>query len=314
MRRLKLLELHDRMNVFFFAFLSVVSIVFVNEFPERALLPLFNIAIIVIAVYIVSEYESRYEDDFSAPPLFRFVRYWYPVFTILFCFKEVYVIMFSRGDKLMDELLINADRLLFGFDPTVELSGYSNPFATEFFQIIYGIFYLMPVIYASELYFWHRYEEFKYASFMIMFGFYLSFVGYLMVPAVGPRFTLHDFHSTDTELQGLWLTQIIRDIINFGESIPKNATDAIHVAQRDAFPSGHTIVITLITYLSWKIRSKSFMFYLPYSLLMIFSTVYLRYHYVIDLIAAIPFVLVTIGITNYFYSEKKKATVRSEVS
>lgn len=294
------------MNIVFFLFLTLVSLIFVGSTPESLLIPAINILVILISIRIVSDYEMNFPDDESAPGMARFIRFWYPVFTILFCFKEVYVIMISHGDFLYDSYLISLDRLLFGVDPTKALFGLRHPVLTEVMQVIYGIFYLMPVIFASELYFWHRYGEMKYAIFVIMFGFYLSFIGYLLVPAVGPRFTLHDFASTDNELPGLFFTQIIRDLINFGESIPKGSADAMLLAQRDAFPSGHTIVILLIAYLSLKFRSKSFFFYLPYSVLMIFSTVYLRYHYVIDLIAAVPFVVITVLVSNYFYRNKLK--------
>lgn len=223
---------------------------------------------------------------------------------ILFCFKEIYLIMTGFDTKLYDPELISIDQWMFGVNPTEFLSAFSNPFLTELLQIVYGLFYLMPVIYAMELYIWHRYEELKYAIFVVFLGFYLSFLGYIVVPAIGPRFTLHDFSSMNIELPGIFFAEIIRGIIDFGESIPKNVSNPEMYAQRDAFPSGHTIIIILITYLSHKIRSNSFYFYLPFSVLMIFSTVYLRYHYVIDLIGGIPFVLVTIIIANKLYKGK----------
>jgi membrane-associated phospholipid phosphatase len=223
---------------------------------------------------------------------------------VFFCFKEIYLIMISLNHGLYDSYLINADYFIFGLNPTQYLKSFSNPFLTEILQIVYGLFYAMPVIYALELYLWHRYEELKYAMFVIFFGFYLSFIGYVMIPAIGPRFTLHDFHLMDTELPGLFIADKIRDFINFGESIPKNIPNPQDFAQRDAFPSGHTIIIILITYLSHKIKSNSFYFYLPFSMLMIFSTVYLRYHYVVDLIGGIPVVLFTIYVANRYYRDK----------
>ena len=35
--------------------------------------------------------------------------------------------------------------------------------------------------------------------FTCVFGFYLSYLGYFALPAVGPRYTLHDFNSLDAE-------------------------------------------------------------------------------------------------------------------
>jgi len=71
----------------------------------------------------------------------------------------------------------------------------------------------------------------------------------------------------------------------------------IEFAQRDAMPSVHVTLAVLVTYLSYEIKSKSFYFYLPYCILMIISTIYLRYHYVVDIFGGIVvfFIVVVIG-------------------
>jgi membrane-associated phospholipid phosphatase len=301
---LKYLEIPDVTNQIFLIFISILSIIFVDKFPERFIIPFINIFLCIAIIYIVSHYEKKNDIDKRKRSLIRFLRFWYPAFMIIFCFKEIYVIMISADNVLYDEYLIQIDRWLFGVNPTEYLSKFLNPYAVEFFQIVYGLFYLMPVIYAMELYLWHRYAELKYAIFVVFFGFYLSFIGYLLVPAIGPRFTIHEFQNINSQLHGFFFSEKIRDIINFGESIPTNVANPGVFAQRDAFPSGHAIIIILITYLSHKIKSNSFYFYLPYSVLMIFSTVYLRYHYVIDLIAAVPFILITIFVANKLYKGK----------
>lgn len=212
--------------------------------------------------------------------------------------------MFYLKTNYYDHLLIEADRWIFSVNPTQYLMKYSSPLLTEILQIIYSLFYLMPVIYGLELYLWKRYREFKYAMFVIFFGFYLSFLIYMILPAIGPRFTLHNFQEQNTELPGLLFTDILRDVINFGESIPSDIPNPESHAQRDAFPSGHTIIILLITFLSCKLKSNSRFFYIPYSVLMIFSTIYLQYHYVVDIIAGIMITIFTILVTNIFYKEK----------
>jgi membrane-associated phospholipid phosphatase len=157
----------------------------------------------------------------------------------------------------------------------------------------------MIAIYGLELYLWKRYKEFKFAIFVIFIGFYIAYVLYLIFPAVGPRFYLHDFYSTSSELPGLYLTDIIRKMLDFGESIPGNVPNPVDFAQRDAMPSAHTSLALTIAYLSWKIKSKSFYFYLPYFFLMVFATIYLRYHYVVDIIAGTILAVLTIGIGEY---------------
>lgn len=303
-KNFKYLEIPDLTNQIFLILIALLSIIFVDRSPERFLIPVVNIILCLLIIYFVSHYEKKSEQDRRKPSLTRFLRFWYPGFMIFFCFKEIYLIMISAHNVLYDKYLINIDRWLFGTDPSIYLSKFINSYAVEFFQILYGLFYLMPLIYTLELYLWHRYEELKYAFFVVFFGFYLSFIGYLLVPAIGPRFTLFDFHNINLEMPGIYFAEKIRYIIDIGESIPANVSNPEDFAQRDAFPSGHTLIVILITYLSHKIRSNSFYFYLPYSVLLIFSTVYLRYHYVIDLIAAVPFVLFTIFIANKLYRGK----------
>jgi membrane-associated phospholipid phosphatase len=126
-------------------------------------------------------------------------------------------------------------------------------------------------------------QSFSYVLFVITYGFFLSFLGYIAFPAVGPRFTLHSFDSLDAELPGLWLTDPIRAFLNAGESIPRGAVHALAIAQRDAFPSGHTEMTLISLYLATRFRLRSRYILYVVGTLLIISTVYLRYHYVIDL-------------------------------
>jgi membrane-associated phospholipid phosphatase len=54
---------------------------------------------------------------------------------------------------------------------------------------------------------------------------------------------------------------------------------------RDCFPSGHTEIPLLTLWLARRYRRKLFLVYLPITAAMIFSTVYLRFHYVVDVLA-----------------------------
>jgi membrane-associated phospholipid phosphatase len=79
-----------------------------------------------------------------------------------------------------------------------------------------------------------------------------------------------------SELRGLFFSKGIRDTLNLLEEL-----------KYDAFPSGHTAVILITLFFSLKYRKKTFFFFLIPVLGLIFSTVYCRYHYVIDVLAGI---------------------------
>lgn len=292
----------DKINVAFLTILLSLNIIFSSVVTYWYLLVLLNIALICFIIYAVPIYEKdcelnpKAEEKFSILKLFR---YWYGVVFILVCFKEVYLLIHFISPADYDKLLIQLDYRIFGVNPTQWIYKYNNPLLTEFLQIIYIFYYVMIAIYGLELYLWKRYKEFKYAIFVIFTGFYIAYVLYLIFPAAGPRFYLHDFYSTNTELPGLYLTELIRRILDFGESIPYNVSNPVDFAQRDAMPSAHASLALTIAYLSWKIKSKSFYFYLPYFFLIVFATIYLRYHYVVDIIAGIILAVITILIGEY---------------
>lgn len=301
-KRFSLLAIPDIANIIFLLLLSFLGIIFFYKVPGWYYILLINSVLIILITYLVSEYEKGNKKEKS---LGRFLRYWYIFFMIVFCFKEIYVFMIFLTPNVYDLLLIKWDNaIFFGHNPNLALNNIQNPWVTEFLQLVYISFYVMPLLHAIELYVLHRYDELKYGMFVIFLGFYLSFIGYLILPAIGPRFTLFDFTKTNTELPGIYMTNLIRSIIDLGESIPHDVADPQNYAQRDAFPSGHTLVILLITYLSRKVRSRSIYFYLPYCILMLISTVYLRYHYVVDLIASGILALITVFVANLIYKKK----------
>jgi membrane-associated phospholipid phosphatase len=263
---------------------------------------LLNIILAYGIVILVSSYQRKLIeqniDEKNYSSLLKIIRYWYGIAVILVSFKEIYHIIHSLKLHDWDMVFIKLDYSIFGIDPTKWAYQFANPALTEFLQIVYIYYYLMIVVYGLEIYLWKRFDDFKYVLLVLFTGFFTSYLLYMVFPAVGPRFYLHNFYSISKELPGLLLTEPIRSFINFGESIPLGVSNPIEFVQRDAMPSVHTTIALLITYLSRKIKSKSFYFYLPYSILLVISTIYLRYHYAVDIIAGAIIALAAIFISN----------------
>ncbi|MDP4116314.1 MAG: phosphatase PAP2 family protein, partial [Bacteroidota bacterium] len=55
--------------------------------------------------------------------------------------------------------------------------------------------------------------------------------------------------------------------------------------------SGHTMLTLITMYLAIRLKSRSRYFIVPVGTMLIFATVYLRYHYVIDLIGGAAFMM-----------------------
>ena len=204
----------------------------------------------------------------------QIIRPWNPIIIIPLNFSQLHYLVHPVSPFDWDNALIHFDYLLFGIHPTVWLERWLNPGLTEYLQLVYTSFYFIPIVLAIILYKQRDFEKFDFFVFITVFGFYLSYIGYFLVPALGPRFTLSA--NQNEPLQGLWLTERIRHVLNVLEGI-----------QRDAFPSGHTEITLLTMYYAWKFSRIYFWVLTVLGTSLVFSTVYLRYHYVIDIIAGL---------------------------
>ena len=191
---------------------------------------------------------------------------------------------------------------MFGANPTQVLQKIAFPLLTEILQIIYSIFYLLPILLALFLLKKKRYLASDFAVFSIIYGFYLSYLGYFALPGIGPRFTLHDFSALNTQLPGLFLTKYLREFVNLGESVSPSTLNPAALVQRDVFPSGHTMITLIVMYLSVRLRSRSRYFFVPIGSLLIFATVYLQYHYVIDLVGGLIFMMFAMWSGKYIFN------------
>lgn len=268
----------DRLNTLGLMAIAVVALIFHDRIPSTVWIVVANVAV-SIGILILVNFESRNKNA-----VLKFISCWYTLPLIFMTFKELYLMVHPINPHDLDYLLIQLDKIIFGTDPTSVLDRISTPGLTEFLQICYSSFYLLWVILGVEL-LWDKNEKgFSFFLFILMYGFYVSYVGYLLVPAIGPRFTLYDFANLNRDLPGLYLTPLLRGVINSGESI-MNVARAALVAQRDCFPSGHTEMTIITIAVAIKYKAKSTMLIAPLGIGLIFATVYMRYHYGIDVIA-----------------------------
>ncbi len=240
--------------------------------------------------------------------LWRVIHYWYIAPLIFITFKELYFMIKPIRGQDYDWLFIKIDYWIFGANPTQVLQKIAFPLLTEVLQIIYSMFYLLPIILALVLLRKHKYLAVDFAIFSLVYGFFLSYLGYFALPGIGPRFTLHNFAELDQQLPGLLFTKYLRDFVNFGESITPSTLNPAEFVQRDVFPSGHTMITLIVMYLSVRLKSRSRYFFIPVGSLLIFATVYLQYHYVIDLVGGLAFMMFSLWSGKYIFNWWRKRT------
>ena len=252
----------DKLILVYLAFTGLPIAFFWNRLPnsgELVGMHLAGAALIVLA--------ARHKG--SASWIFR---HWYPLPYVALCYKEMAVLIPAIRQGNADQWLANLDYRFWGANPTVWLERIQTPPLTELLQLVYTLFVPVVLLIAWLLWKKGRYADFRYYAFLIALGFLASYIGYLIIPARGPRFLLTDLQHTP--LRGLWLFEGMQ-----------SALDRLESAHYDCFPSGHTELTILAWWSSRHISNGLFWLYFSYTMGIIFATVYLRYHYTIDLLA-----------------------------
>jgi len=196
------------------------------------------------------------------------VHDFFPVATIFAVFNLAGPIVAAANQRRWDGALAAADERFFCPLASAWRHALGRPaWLTDFASLAYVSFYFVPLAIAIALYRARPRREFDAFVFALMTAFFLPYVGYLMLPASGPR-------MPSGALGGGAVTALIQAILRAGE-----------VNRLDAFPSGHTTVS--LTFLALGARSfpRWRIPLLACVVSIVFSTVYLSLHYVVDLVA-----------------------------
>ena len=268
---------YDLLTLFFLGLLSCLAVFSASANPSWTGL-LATYATLALANLAAAAYRAK--KGLARPGLSLSIVV--AVITVLCIFNSLGTLIAGMHTTTFDAHLIAVDHALFGVHPTVWMEQLISPALSTIFQFAYISYYFIPLSLGAVLIAKGRFKEFDKALFGILLCFYLSYLGYLLVPAIGPRFTLS--HLQTGTLQLVPFIETIQQVLN---GLEKNKTDA--------FPSGHTAVSLLCLSYAWKKRERTlFIGLLPLVLGLVVSTVYLRYHYVIDVIAGIALAGLTI--------------------
>ncbi len=272
----------EGLTLFFLIGLIILTLIFKEQIPSwRSLLFRYTIFLGLLFVLKLS-FDKKISGKVG-----EFFYHFSPIVFVILIYESLGdLIQYLRPD--IDRKLIQIDLSIFGVHPTLWMERWITPWFTDLMSFAYISYYFLPVIFIVTLYLKDRRYEFSESIFILTFGYYLSFIGYILFPAIGPRYTL--IHLQSLPIEGSFLTDFVRDTLN-----------ALEHNKRDCMPSGHTQIVLMVLYLTFRFERRIFYIYLPLICLLILSTVYLRYHYVIDLIVGGLFAVFCIIITPHLY-------------
>jgi membrane-associated phospholipid phosphatase len=178
------------------------------------------------------------------------------------------------------------DALFLGNNPNVLLDRIATPALTEVLQIDYSFYYLIPLLLIAFLLARRDAAGLARGLFLVVLCLYGSYLGYFLVPATGPNINAHGLYPSHfaDPMPGLLFAEEIRAALLAAEAI-----------KHDCFPSGHTALAVVCLALARREGLRAcFWILLPVVVLLVFSTMYLRYHYVVDVLAGLALAWATL--------------------
>lgn len=176
----------------------------------------------------------------------------------------------ALGAPLRDDVLLQIDRAVLGQTPAEWLEPYMRPWLTDIMSAGYLSYhpYLHTVLLmalAGPIAQARRLGAYIFTTFAV------GILGYLLVPAVGP---LRHLNFT-TQPEGSWITKLNHDFISTGTSV------------FDVFPSWHVMITCALLHYDFQHHRIRFYIMAPVAVILCTSTLYLRYHYAVDVVAGV---------------------------
>jgi membrane-associated phospholipid phosphatase len=200
----------------------------------------------------------------------RFWRHWYPHLFFLFCFEEMGKLVHLVTPGWQDSKLIAFDQWLTGVNPALWLERFAHPALNEFMHFAYLTYFVYLLIVGGLLYYQRDWKSYWAVMTYSAIGYVLGYFISMFLPVQSPWFSMAGmWHG---ELVGGPLTALVNLIEKCGR---------VHGA---AFPSQHVAGAVAALWGAWQHRRRLFWVFLPFVLCMCVSTVYVRNHYVADVL------------------------------
>lgn len=261
------------------ALLIILAVILLFTQKVRNLLNPVAITIVLLICGLIYGL-ARAQRQFSAKD---FLYRWSPLIISFFMYENLRWFVSSLKPEVMDDFLADLDLRLFGVHLTLVAEKLQTPWLSEWFSFHYGAYVLYPLICGVLFYYHDKRVEFEDFALAFCISMYLGFIGYLIIPAVGPISGLLDLYSTPT-VPGMALSDFRHTVVEKYRYV------------RDAFPSLHTANSLLCVLMLRKPYPRLFKLFVFMEINLLISTIYLRMHYTIDLVAGVALALLAVWV------------------
>jgi len=229
----------------------------------------------------------------AAADLAGFVRDWIP-WVVLVSVYENSLLLTAKRSRLYDLAMFRLDELLFGTHLDQWLQRITTLARTGWVAFFYDSLYLYTVGLGGLLYLLGRHDAFRRYLVSFLAAGYLGYALYFAFPVVGPYYYFDELYVVSFEgtrdagreasLRHAGASDPTRVFYDLARRISGKESYS-GLVPRNCFPSLHTAWGILILVAAWRARKWAFAVLAGPVAIMIFGTIYLRFHYAIDLVA-----------------------------
>lgn len=271
-----------RSNFYIVAVSVYVIILFINYVRFGTLFQfsvgLYSLAALPIALVIL---HNRGKSD-------ELLRTWIPFVVILLSYEALAGIVGSMVSSDDIVSIYTYDKLLWGFNLTGYVQNYFlSPLLTNLTLFLYSLHFPLIIITSLGLWFGRRSLFNRYAISMAITS-YVALLFFVLMPSAPPWY------------QGVATNLVASSYTASSQATPAflswylHLTSLIESDKFAAFPSLHTAYMILFCYFVTKFKPKLAIITFPLTFGVLFSTLYLGQHYLIDLIAGASLALASV--------------------
>jgi membrane-associated phospholipid phosphatase len=236
----------------------------------------------------------------------EYLRYYYPILLYTGFYRETGLLNQMLYQGYLDPYFLRLERWVFGCQPGLELMEWLPwRWLAEVLYASYFSYYLMIAGVGLALLLRDR-RQFAHFVSVVSFVFYLCYLTYIFVPVVGPRI-VHT-NIVGTPLLEAGTTQPITTPAPVEAAVFFQIMAWIYERFETpgaAFPSSHVAIALTTLYFSFLYLRPIRWIHLVMASLLCVSTVYGRYHYVVDVVAGMLTAALLVPLANRLYFSPK---------
>jgi membrane-associated phospholipid phosphatase len=256
-------------------------------------------ALVVGLVHALIQAHARRPDN----RVLDFLRHFYPVLLYTGFYRETGELNQMLVSGYLDAFFIRLEAWVFGLQPSLAfMDRLPHLVVSELFYAAYFSYYVMIVGVGLALFYRNRDQFFHYIS-IVSFVFYVCYLIYIFTPVMGPRIFFREIvdYQLPADVQP-GVPPVFPAAVQAGVFY-KIMAWIYHRFETPgaAFPSSHVaIAITTLWFSFLYLRGIRWL-HLVVVILLCVSTVYCRYHYVVDVLAGTLTAALLIPLGNRLY-------------